>query len=49
MHDVVKLYTTTIERSLVGFAILDDKIIKGLTRVLSVEHVLSEKTKKFNT
>jgi hypothetical protein len=33
----------------VGFGVLDNNIIKGLTRVLSIEHVLSEKTKKFNT
>jgi hypothetical protein len=37
------------ERSLMDFGVLDDNTIKGLTRVLSVEHVLSEKTKKFNT
>jgi hypothetical protein len=33
----------------VGFGVLDNNIIKGLTRVLSIEHVLSEKTMKFNT
>jgi hypothetical protein len=38
-----------IESSLVGFGVLDDNTIKGLTKVLSVEHVLSEKTKRFNT
>jgi hypothetical protein len=38
-----------IESSLVGFGVLDDNIIKGLTKVLSVEHVLSEKSRRFNT
>jgi hypothetical protein len=37
------------ERSLVGFGVLDDNTIKGLTWVLSVEHVLTEKPKRFNT
>ena len=32
-----------------GFGVLDDNTIKGLTRVLSVEQVLSEKSKKFIT
>jgi hypothetical protein len=38
-----------IESSLVGFGGLDDSPIKGLTSVLSVEHVLSEKFAEFNT
>jgi hypothetical protein len=38
-----------IESSLVGFGVFDDNIIKGLNKVLSVEHVLSEKSKMFNT
>jgi hypothetical protein len=38
-----------IEGSLVGFGGLDDNPIKGLTDVLSVEHVLSAKLVKFNT
>jgi hypothetical protein len=38
-----------IESSLMGFGVLDDNTIKGLTRVLSVEQVLSEKSKCFNT
>jgi hypothetical protein len=33
----------------VGFGVLDDNTIKGLTWVLSVEQMLSEKSKKFNT
>jgi hypothetical protein len=38
-----------IESSLVVFGVLDDFTIKCLTRVLSVERVLSKKTKMFNT
>jgi hypothetical protein len=39
-----------IKRSLVGFCISDDNIIKGLIiRVLSVEQVLSEKLTRLNT
>jgi hypothetical protein len=38
-----------IERSLMGFGVLDDNTIKGLIRVLCVGQVLSEKTKRFNT
>jgi hypothetical protein len=34
---------------LMGFGVLYDNTIKGITRVLSVEQVLSEKSKKFNT
>jgi hypothetical protein len=33
----------------VGFGGLDDNLIKGLTDVLSVEHVLNEKLTGFNT
>jgi hypothetical protein len=33
----------------VGFDVLYANTIKGLTCVLSVEHVLSEKSKRFNT
>jgi hypothetical protein len=32
-----------------GFGVLDDNIIKDLTRVLTVEQMLSEKPKMFNT
>jgi hypothetical protein len=38
-----------LESSLVGFGVLHDNTIKGLTRVLIVEQVLSEKSKRFNT
>jgi hypothetical protein len=38
-----------IESSLVGFGGLDDNPIKGLTSVLSVEHVLNAKLTGFNT
>jgi hypothetical protein len=38
-----------LESSLVGFGVLYDNTIKGITRVLSVEQVLSEKSKRFNT
>ena len=31
-----------------GLGVLDDNTIKDLTRVLSVEHVLREKSKRFN-
>jgi hypothetical protein len=37
------------ESSLVGFGGLDDNPIKGLTSVLSVEHVLNAKLTGFNT
>jgi hypothetical protein len=39
----------TPKSSLVGFGGLDDNLIKGLTCVLYVEHVLSVKLVKFNT
>jgi hypothetical protein len=38
-----------LESSFVGFDVLDDNTIKGSTTMLSVEQVLSEKTKRFNT
>ena len=38
-----------IESSLVGFGVLDDNPIKGLTSVLSVEQVLNAKLIRFNT
>jgi hypothetical protein len=37
------------ESSLVGFGVLDDNPIKGLTSVLSVEQVLYVKLMWFNT
>jgi hypothetical protein len=39
----------TTESSLVGFGVLDDNPIKGLTSVLSVEQVLYVKLMWFNT
>jgi hypothetical protein len=45
----MKIALQLIERSLVDFGILDDNIIKGLIRVLSVEQVLSEKLTRLNT
>jgi hypothetical protein len=38
-----------LERSLMGFGVLDDNTIKGLTCVSSVEQRLREKLTKFNT
>jgi hypothetical protein len=38
-----------IERSLVGFGVLDDNAIKGLIRVLSVKQVISENLTRLNT
>jgi hypothetical protein len=43
-HSIVE-----IESSIVGFGGLDDNPIKGLTSVLSVEHVLNSKLTGFNT
>jgi hypothetical protein len=37
------------ENSLMGFGVLNDNTIKGLTSVLSVEQVLREKSTMFNT
>ena len=38
-----------LERSLMGFGVLDDNTIKGLTEVLSVEQVLCDKLTRINT
>jgi hypothetical protein len=46
---VIGLELVVVESSLVGFGGLDDNSIKGLTGVLSVEHVLNAKLKGFNT
>jgi hypothetical protein len=42
-------WSSLLERSLVGFSVLNDSAIKVLTEVLSIEHVLSEKITRLNT